>query len=529
MTPRTRVGDRLAVLAGVRTDLLEAAPGARAKYVALGGVLLSTGGLALLSAAFAVHMALGAVWPVALLIGLGWGVVIVNLDRMLLVGMAHDSSWLRNIAMALPRVGLAVVLGTVISTPLTLQVFHKEIEATMVTMQAEAAEQFTERLDADVRYAQIPGLQQRVAAEQVVLAGGGTADPNADPRVVAALAERDGKQAPYSAAQAGSAQLQAKAQCELDGTCGSGTAGAGDAYVSAAAAATQQAAVADGAKAELDAADTALKQAREVAERDAQASDQRNLAQAQAGLVADQAQLNRLTAARDGEQAAFEAENGHSDGILARLEAMSRLSADRPLLGTAHLMLFLLFFCIEILPVLMKVLLNFAEPTAYDRLLQLRDEEEVEAEGIRSEGRRRAQQARADLVVAAETDRMARELLDREIAARDEAARAAQEAARRAQSGRLTRALRGLGSRAAGALRPSREAVAAEEPAEPDFTVDTGELQKLIAGSAELGMWGTGSTQHPAGRSLGGRPGVPAPRSAQETVHVGGPADDSDR
>src|SRR3954464_7754923 len=125
---RIRVGDRLAVVAGARLDVLEVAPGARSKFVALGGVLLSTGGLAVLSAAFAVHMALGVWWPLALLVGLGWGFVIVNLDRMLLVGMAHDSSYKRNLLMAVPRVGLALVLGIVISTPLTLQIFHKEID-----------------------------------------------------------------------------------------------------------------------------------------------------------------------------------------------------------------------------------------------------------------------------------------------------------------------------------------------------------------------------------------------------------------
>src|SRR3954454_5601437 len=165
MRPRNRsVGDRLAVLAGARLDVLQVAPGSRQKYVALGGVLLSTGGLAALSAAFAVHMALGAPWALALAVGIGWGLVIVNLDRMLLVGMGHDASWFRNLAMAVPRVALAVLLGTVISTPLTLQVFHKEIDATIVTLQAEAADQFTADLDADARYAQLPELQQKIAA-----------------------------------------------------------------------------------------------------------------------------------------------------------------------------------------------------------------------------------------------------------------------------------------------------------------------------------------------------------------------------
>src|SRR4051794_19499791 len=76
-----RMGDGLAVLAGARPDVLTAVPGARARFIALGGVLLSTGALAVLSAAFAVHMALGVWWPFALLCGVGWGAVVVNLDR----------------------------------------------------------------------------------------------------------------------------------------------------------------------------------------------------------------------------------------------------------------------------------------------------------------------------------------------------------------------------------------------------------------------------------------------------------------
>src|SRR3954466_6541672 len=146
---RRRIGDGLAVLAGARTALLEAAPGARSRFVALGGVLLSTGGLALLSAAFAVHMALGVWWPFALVLGLFWGVVIVNLDRMLVVGMAHDASVKRNLLMAVPRVGLALVLGVVIATPLTLQVFSKEIDTEVVTMQAEAADSYRTSLESD--------------------------------------------------------------------------------------------------------------------------------------------------------------------------------------------------------------------------------------------------------------------------------------------------------------------------------------------------------------------------------------------
>src|SRR3954468_10105901 len=167
---RGRIGGGLAVLAGARPDVLAAAPGARARFVALGGVLLSTGGLAAVSAAFAVHMALGVWWPLALLVGLGWGTVVVNLARMLLVGMAHDASLKRNVAMAVPRVGLALVLGVVVATPLTLQVFHREIDTQIVALQAEKSDAYQQSLDADARFTGLPDLREQVAQEQEIVA-----------------------------------------------------------------------------------------------------------------------------------------------------------------------------------------------------------------------------------------------------------------------------------------------------------------------------------------------------------------------
>src|SRR5215218_5774165 len=177
MARRRRIGDALATLGGARPELLEAAPGARSRFVALGGVLLSTGGLAVVSMAFAVAMALGVWWPLALLVGLGWGAVVVNLDRMLLVGMAHDSSLKRNLVLAVPRVALALVLGVVVATPLTLQVFHKEIDSEIVTMQAEGADAYRTSLESDARFAGLPELQQEIATQEQIVATGGESDP----------------------------------------------------------------------------------------------------------------------------------------------------------------------------------------------------------------------------------------------------------------------------------------------------------------------------------------------------------------
>ncbi|HWU06415.1 MAG TPA: DUF4407 domain-containing protein, partial [Streptomyces sp.] len=467
MTARLRrIGDGLAGLAGAHPDLLEAVPTARARYVALGGVLLSTGGLAVLSASFAVHMALGAPWPVAVVFGLGWGVVIINLDRMLLVGMAYDSSIRRNLLLAMPRVALALVLGTVIATPLTLQVFHPEIDTEVVTLRAEAADAHKTSLDSDARFRPLPTLRARVAAEQAVIASGGRTDP-----ALAAVHEQVRiEQAAYEEAVRSHQELSSRAQCELDGTCGTGDAGDGTAYQGAKAAADAQAAVVSAAKTRFDGAVRA-----------AEDGEARSSSQAQADLATDQATLTGLTAQQDRLQAAFEATNKDDDGILIRLQALNRLSERNSTLGLAHLMLSLLFICIELLPVLMKVLSNFGPPSTYDQLMGLRDGGNLEVEQVQQQTRREMEVAQAELRVMAERERVERE--KQVILARHEAAQAqkavqareaaeAQEAAealeaamaREASEARkVARAKRAAEARAAAEAQRAAEAQAAAE------------------------------------------------------------------
>jgi hypothetical protein len=384
----------MAVLAGARPDVLAAAPGARAKFVALGGVLLSTGGLAAVSAAFAVHMALGVWWPFALLVGLGWGAVVVNLDRMLLVGMAHDSSLKRNLVLAVPRVGLALVLGVVVATPLTLQVFHKEIDTEIVSMQAEAADAYQTSLTQDERFVHLPELEERIAAQEAIVASGGLGDPG----LAVVHAEVAAAQAALDEAVEVSRTLEAKAQCELDGTCGTGDAGTGQAYVQARAVADAQKAVVDSARSELGAAVAA-----------ASAAAARSAQLAGSSLETDRAELARLTAEQDRLQAAFDAENEGSGGILLRLEALDRLGDKNATLAAAQFMLSLLFMCVEILPVLMKLLLNFSPPSAYDRLAALRDSGDVEIEELAQESRKTVAQAKEELLVMAERERVDRQ------------------------------------------------------------------------------------------------------------------------
>jgi hypothetical protein len=339
-------------------------------------------------------MALGVWWPFALLVGLGWGAVVVNLDRMLLVGMAHDASLKRNLVLAVPRVGLALVLGVVIATPLTLQVFHKEIDTEIVAIQAEQADAYRASLEEDTRFVHLPELRERIAASEAVVASGGRADTD----LTAVRAEIAARQADLDAAVEVSRALEAKAQCELDGTCGTGDAGTGEAYAQARAAAEAQAAVVASARSALDAAVGA-----------ASAAEGRSALLAASSLDADRAELTRLTEEQDRLQAAFDATNEGAGGLLMRLEALNRLGDKNGTLAAAQFMLSLLFMSVEILPVLMKLLLNFSPPSAYDRLVALRDSGDVDIEELAQESRRTVAIAKEELLVLAERERVDRQ------------------------------------------------------------------------------------------------------------------------
>jgi Domain of unknown function (DUF4407) len=390
-----------------------------------------------------VHMALGVWWPFAALIGLGWGFVVVNLDRMLLVGMAHDSSLKRNLILAVPRVGLALILGVVIATPLTMQVFSKEIDTEIVTMQAEQGDAYRASLADDARFAHLPELESRIAAAEAVVASGGRADDG----LAVVRAEVTARQAALDAELGTARALETKAQCELDGSCGTGDAGTGQAYIEARKAADAQAAVVVAARAALDDAVAA-----------ASAAEGRSASLAASSLETDRAELTRLTAEQDRLQASFDTTNEGSGGLLMRLEALDRLGDRNGTLAAAQFMLSLLFMSVEILPVLMKLLLNFSPPTAYDRLAALRDGGDVEIEELAQESRKTVARAKEELLVMAE-----RERIDRQ--------KEAIQARRRAAILNLT--------------APKADAAASPVPEEPSRPIwDTGPIRELARNAA---------------------------------------------
>ena len=131
----------LEFLAGADAKLLKepALAQDRKKYVSIATSVLLTGLMAGCSGGYAFFT---AVRVIDLSIGFGiiWGGMILNIDRAMLISMSpkpnkNSGGWadfwnfFQKSSVAFPRILLSLGLGLVISTPLTLKVFEKEITA----------------------------------------------------------------------------------------------------------------------------------------------------------------------------------------------------------------------------------------------------------------------------------------------------------------------------------------------------------------------------------------------------------------
>jgi hypothetical protein len=348
----------LARLAGARAEILSKAPGDVNKHAALGGVLLTTSGVAAVSAFFALHSVLELPPAVAAAVGAAWGLIIFNLDRMLVVTMTRDNGWLLNLLAALPRLALALVIGTIISMPLVLKIFEPEINSELIAMQAETVKRNQDEYDK--AYAKIKELEQEEAGLLAVLAGRAATSVSDDPDVKAAKSALEVAEKAYQDARQ-------SAQCEFDGTCGTGVPGDGESY-------RQKKKVADDAEAARDRAQSTLDDVTAKVTKRVENGSATDTENAKKRLPEVQADLDRLRGDREGLERRGSDATAADTGLLARLEALDRITDDRPSGGQAHLAVFLLFLSIEVLPVLLKLLSGFAPETLYDRLAKRVDD-----------------------------------------------------------------------------------------------------------------------------------------------------------
>lgn len=147
---------------GVEASVLEKCPTDRNKYAGIGATVFFTGVLAFFSSGYALFAVFDS-YLLSIAFGLVWGLMIFNLDRYIVMSMKSNGKWWRDFFVAFPRFVMAVLLAMVISKPLELKIFEKEIRAEMVQMEQEVFKNQEDRVKE--RYnTEIVDLRNQIAA-----------------------------------------------------------------------------------------------------------------------------------------------------------------------------------------------------------------------------------------------------------------------------------------------------------------------------------------------------------------------------
>src|SRR5476651_778583 len=121
---------------GAHIGTLKKYPIEHNKYVGIGATIFFTALFASLSGGYAMYFVFsGSPFAVgfAILFGMIWGLAIFNMDRYIVGSINKQGTTNQQILQASPRILLAIMIGVVISRPLELKIFDKEIRQKLKT------------------------------------------------------------------------------------------------------------------------------------------------------------------------------------------------------------------------------------------------------------------------------------------------------------------------------------------------------------------------------------------------------------
>lgn len=117
---------------GADRDLLEGcSEGEQTKYVGIGATVFFTAVMAFLASAYALFTVFDSIYP-ALIFGFVWSLLIFNLDRFIVSTIKKRDRFFDEFLQATPRIMLAVIIAIVISKPLEIKIFEKEINTVLL-------------------------------------------------------------------------------------------------------------------------------------------------------------------------------------------------------------------------------------------------------------------------------------------------------------------------------------------------------------------------------------------------------------
>jgi len=143
------------ICSGADTDLLKkCAIGEQNKYAGIGATVFFTAVMATIASSYALYTVFDNLYT-SVFFGLVWGLLIFNLDRYIVSTIKKRDNVIDEVLQATPRILLAIIIAVVISKPLELKIFEKEINQVLLEQkndltlanQNQIAEQYTPQIE----------------------------------------------------------------------------------------------------------------------------------------------------------------------------------------------------------------------------------------------------------------------------------------------------------------------------------------------------------------------------------------------
>jgi len=293
---------------GADLQVLARCPTDESKYAGIGATIVLTAMMAAFSGGYALYTVVRSV-AAGVAFGLLWGAVIFSLDRAIVSRIRKQKHFYQDLAFALPRMGLAVLLAMVISRPLEMRLYERELTAQVARMNDDAFNDAVERVNGRFGRIDVLARDNERLARQI----------EASRRAVEArygewTAGRDGAAAPDTPGMVSAEQKQ-----RLDD-----------------------------------------------ARRRLEAVKRRN----EPVIARNAREIDRLRAQRNQQLARIDRAPPDADGLLVRLRALRQLEARDDEVRRASWFITLVFVALEIAPVTVKLLSMLNPYRPYDELLE---------------------------------------------------------------------------------------------------------------------------------------------------------------
>ena len=306
----------LMICSGANLHILRKSPSEWNKYSGIGGIVLFTAVFASISASYATFTVFDDI-ALSIVAGLLWGLMIFNLDRYIVSSIKKTGTWWNQLLMAIPRLILAGFLGIIISKPLELKIFEKEVNKQLNTIIQRNKTELQKQMNGRILQQSGPFAEEKAKIQQQINAY----KTSYDSAVVELEKEVLGKQTGLTSGKAGFGS-NAKRKTELK----------------------------DQRKKELE--------------------DYQK--QMEPRLKYLDEQISKVYTNLETEQKGSEEAENKFNGFAARLQALDELGKASAVMALASTFLMGLFICLEISPVLVKLISGVGP---YDYLLDKTENE----------------------------------------------------------------------------------------------------------------------------------------------------------